>query len=257
MDTLLKLMACFLCVFPFVNVFSTENFLLINGAENEVILEMGPQINEEFTPCSTFKIVLSLMGYDAEILKNEKTPVWDFQEGYDDYLEVWKMPQTPHSWMKNSCVWFSQVLALQLGSEKIQSYLASLEYGNQDISGGLAKAWVGSSLKISPRDQVRFIQKMIQGELAVSSHAVQMTKELLLLDTLPGGWKLFGKTGWSGSMIDSDGKNIEIGWFVGWIEKDHNFFPFAYNIREGKINLAQRIPRAKQLLVESQIINEI
>ncbi len=58
MDTLLKLIACLLCVFPFVNVFSTENFLLINAAENEVILEMGPQINEEFTPCSTFKIVL-------------------------------------------------------------------------------------------------------------------------------------------------------------------------------------------------------
>lgn len=88
MNTLLRLIAFLLCVFPFVNVFSTENFLLINGVKNEVILEIGSQINEEITPYSMFKIVLSLMGYDAGILKNEKTPIWDFQESYDDYLEV-------------------------------------------------------------------------------------------------------------------------------------------------------------------------
>lgn len=158
--------------------------------------------------------------------------------------------------MKNSCVWYSRALASQLGLEKIQNYLASLEYGNQDMSGGLTRAWLSSSLKISPRDQVHFIQKMIQGELAVSSNAVQMTKTLLFVDILPEGWKLFGKTGWS-SMIESDGKNVEIGWFVGWIEKDAIFFSFAYNIREGKINLAQRIPRVKQLLLESHVINKI
>lgn len=254
---LLKLITCLLCIFPFVRGFSAENFLLTNSVTNEVVLEIGPDINEERTPCSTFKIVLSLMGYDAGILKDEKTPVWNFQEGYADFLEVWKEPQTPHSWMKTSCFWYSQVLASKLGLERSQSYLASFEYGNQDMSGGLTKAWVGSSLKISPRGQVHFIQKMIQEKLPVSPNAVQMTKALLFLDALPEGWKLFGKTGWSGSMIDSDGKNVEIGWFVGWIEKGNVFFPFAYNIREGKINLAQRIPRVKQLLLESHVITKI
>src|SRR5579862_8664591 len=107
------------------------------------------------------------------------------------------MPQTPHSWMKNSCIWYSRAIASQLGLEKIQNYLASLQYGNQDMSGGVTKAWLSSSLKISLIGQVRFIQKMIQGKLAVSSNAVQMTKKLLLVDALPEGWKLFGKTGWS------------------------------------------------------------
>ena len=68
------------------------------------------------------------------------------------------------------------------------------------------------------------------------------------------GWELFGKTGWSGPNISKDEKILENGWFVGWIEKDHNFFPFAYLIREQKINLGQRISRIKELLVESQII---
>lgn len=249
-----RLIVCLLFVFPCVYMPAEENFLLINGLSDERIVELGPHLHERMTPCSTFKIALSVMGYDAGILKDEKTPTWDFQEGYDDYLESWKTPQTPHSWIKNGCVWYSKVLAKQLGLENIQNYLASLEYGNQDMSGGLTKAWLSSSLKISAKEQVDFIQKMIQGKLLLSSHAIQMTKVLLFIDELPEGWKLFGKTGWSGPISGSDSKNLEIGWFVGWIEKDNNFFPFAYHIRERKINLAQRIPRVKQLLVESKVM---
>ena len=82
-----------------------------------------------------------------------------------------------------------------------------------------------------------------------------MTKAILFKEELPEGWKLFGKTGWSGSDIAKDGKTLEHGWFVGWIEKDCYFFPFAYLIRAQKINLDQRIPRVKQLLVESNVMD--
>jgi beta-lactamase class D len=244
-----------------VHAFSEENFLLINGETNEIVLELGPHIDERISPCSSFKITLSLMGYDAGILKDEITPVWNFQDGYDDWLEVWRTPQTPQSWMKYSCLWYSKVLSLQLGLEKMQSYLTSMKYGNEDMSGGLARpgpenvAWVNSSLKISPREQVEFIQNMIQGKLSISSHAVTMTKNILFKEESPEGWKLFGKTGWSGSDITKEGKTLEHGWFVGWIEKDHHFFPFAYLIRDKKIELDQRIPRVKQLLIESKAMS--
>lgn len=252
-----KLMTCLLLVFPCVHSFSAEeNFLLINGISNEKIGELG-SINERVTPCSTFKIALSLMGYDKGILKDEKTPTWLFQEGYDNFLESWKNPQTPQSWMKTSCIWFSRALATQLGEESMQKYLAVLEYGNQDISGGLTKAWLTSSLKISPKEQVDLIQKALLGKLPISSNAIQMTKKLLFVEQLPGGWNLFGKTGWTGSMIQEDGKSSEIGWFVGWIEKEDKFFPFAYNICEDKIDLAQRIPRVKELLLQSYVIAEV
>lgn len=246
-----KFIACLLFVFSCASVFSAEeNFLLINGASNESVLELGPHINERMTPCSTFKIALSLMGFNSGILKDVHNPVWLFQEGYDDFLESWKSPQTPQSWMKTSCIWYSKVLALQLGAENFQAYLVTLDYGNQDASGGLTSAWVGSSLKISPREQVAFIRKMIQEKLPVSCDAVQMTKKLLFVEGFADGWKLFGKTGWSGSSSKPDGQN-QLGWFVGWIEKDNCFFPFAYNIRDSKIDLPQRIPRVKQLLMDA------
>ena len=169
-------------------------------------------------------------------------------------------PLTPQSWMQHSCIWYSKLIALQLGPEEVQGYITSFEYGNQDMSGGLAKpgpinpAWVNSSLKISPQEQVEFIQKMIHQELPVSSHAVHMTREILFKEELTDGWKLFGKTGWGGTIKDKESAELEVGWFVGWIEKDQQFFPFAYNIRQKSTNPAERIPRVKELLMASNIL---
>jgi len=257
----LKVIICFFCFFSLQGFSVEENFLLIDGSTNEEVVVLGPHMDEQVSPCSTFKIPLSLMGYDVGVLQDEENPTWDFQEGYDDFLETWKTPQSLQSWMKYSCVWYSKVLSLHLGLETIQNYLVSLEYGNHDMSGGLANpgptdpAWINSSLKISPREQAAFIQKMVGGQLPLSNNSVQMTKVLLFKEELPEGWKLFGKTGWSGSIGRHDDKILELGWFVGWIEKGQRFFPFAYLIREKKINLERRIPRVKELLVDSQVMN--
>jgi beta-lactamase class D len=248
----LQVLACLFCLFSYVNtLLAEENFVLIHGVSGKNIMELGPHTHQRITPCSTFKIALSLMGFNEGILQDEVTPTWFFQEGYEDFLKSWKLPQTPQSWMKTSCVWYSKVLVTQLGKENMQKYLSLFKYGNQDLSGGLTTAWIGSSLKISPREQVDFLQRMVQNTLPISSNAMQKTRDLLFVEELSDGWKLFGKTGWSGSILGQDGKNIEFGWFVGWIEKDAALFLFAYNICEGKIDLAQRIPRVKQLLKEA------
>ncbi len=166
-----RLLSSFLCgcfvVFPCLCAMADEeNFILMNGNTGEIVVELGPQVNERFSPCSTFKVPLSLMGYDAGILIDENTPVWDFEPGYDDWLETWRGPQTPQSWMTYSCVWYSKILAILMGSEMIQDYVDAFEYGNQDISGGLPQPgpvdpfWINSSLKISLREQVEFLQKV-------------------------------------------------------------------------------------------------
>jgi beta-lactamase class D len=250
-----KIIACFLFVLTSIHALTAEeNFLLINGTTDEIVLELGPHVDERMTPCSTFKIALSLMGFDAGILKDQQSPTWLFQDGYDDFLEAWKAPQTPRSWMKYSCIWYSDVLVSQLGFDTAQNYLSLFGYGNHDMSGGLTGTcpWVNSSVKISVREQVVFIQKMLICALPVSTNASQMTKEILFVEELPGGWKLYGKTGWGGSVKEGDDRNCEIGWFVGWVEKDGAFFPFAYNIRERQISLGQRIPRVKQLILSQK-----
>jgi beta-lactamase class D len=256
----LKLIALllFLCTFT---LSAEENFFLADGKTGEKLSAIGSQVYERLTPCSTFKIALSLMGYQEGILKDETQPTWSYQVGYVDYLPSWKVSQTPYSWMKNSCVWYSQKLAFLMGLEKIDAYLTSFDYGNCNMSGdadawqnpalGISpRPWICSSLKISPEEQVSFIRKMVRRELTVSNYATQMTKALLFIEELPNGWKLYGKTGAGSISSDKTEDKTEIGWFVGWIEDDKTFLPFAYCILDKKVDNAQRIPRTKQLLLE-------
>ena len=61
------------------------------------------------SPCSIFKIAISLMGFDSGILLDDTHPTCDFKPGYVDCLERWKQPHNPKMWLANSCVWYSQM----------------------------------------------------------------------------------------------------------------------------------------------------
>ncbi|UZW38578.1 penicillin-binding transpeptidase domain-containing protein [Rickettsia conorii] len=87
------------------------------------IIKQAGNCKSRYAPCSTFKIAVSLMGYDDGFLIDETHPKLPFKEGYADYLEVWKQPQTPKDWMKNSCVWYSQIITKELGIEKFRDYV--------------------------------------------------------------------------------------------------------------------------------------
>ena len=228
----------FLAMFMVKALFAGENFIVIDQASGISLMEVGDELNFRVTPASTFKIPLCLIGFDAAILHDGKNPIWPYCDGYDDFLEVWKQPQTPQSWLRYSCVWYSRVLLENLGHSSLEDYIERLDYGNCDISG--KTFWISSSLAISPREQVAFLRKMLGEQLLVSSYSLEMTKELLYREELEGGWKLFGKTGL--------GEGCTPGWFIGWIEKESSVFPFAYCIIEEGVDVGQRVPRAKELL---------
>jgi beta-lactamase class D len=223
-----------------------ESFILFDGRSQKEVLLLGSRVDEPISPCSTFKLPLCLMGFDSGVLRDEHHPVWSFKEGYDDFLPCWKTTQNPKSWIKNSCVWYSRLIVDELGVDLFNHYLKIFEYGNQDLTGGFRGAWLSSSLKISPREQLNFIKKMIEEELPVSSDTIKLSKPLFFLEELEGGWKLFGKTGFGVMHLDSS-KN-ELGWFVGWIEKEGDWLAFAYLINDEKIDLQKRVPRVKELL---------
>jgi beta-lactamase class D len=48
------------------------------------LLQQG-NYNERFTPASTFKIALSVMGFDSNLLKNAHAPVLPLRDGYVDW----------------------------------------------------------------------------------------------------------------------------------------------------------------------------
>lgn len=128
--------------------------------ENNKVVQQEGDCKKRYAPCSTFKIALSLMGYDSGVLIDANHPEWEFKEGYVDWFDQWKRSYTPAFWIKNSCVWFSQVLTKKLGMLKFKTYVKKFIYGNQDVSGdkgknnGLTNSWLSSSLEISPEEQI-------------------------------------------------------------------------------------------------------
>lgn len=237
----MKNAAVFFCVviLSAIEVFASQCFIAKEG--DRTIIQEG-DCSERYAPCSTFKIVLSLIGYDTKILQDQRNPVWRFKKGYPDWLDSWKQNQMPQSWIKNSCVWYSQVLTKKLGMEKLQQYVDNFSYGNKDLSGdagqdnGLTNSWLSSSLEISGSEQVAFLIKLLKGELPVSAHAHSMTKKILYVGDLPDGWKLYGKRA-SGVLLSEDRTQklkFEHGWFVGWIEKGDRIIIFSKHIADHK-----------------------
>ena len=206
------------------SAYAKECFLV---KEKDKVLRNEGQCHLAYAPQSTFKIPLSLMGFDSGILVNETTPNFPFKTKYSPGINVCKGDHNAKTWMRDSCVWFSQVLTSKLGKEKFSKYVNDFHYGNKDVSGGVTQSWLSSSLRITPEEQIQFLQKVMNNQLPVSAKALEMTKNILFIQELPGGWKLYGKTG--------NGRykgELQQGWFVGWIEKKDRKIAFAHHIAD-------------------------
>jgi len=193
--------------------------ILLDAASGKQLLREG-QCSERVTPASTFKIAISLMGYDSGVLRDEHAPQLAFKEGYIDWRPAWRVPTDPARWMQESVVWYSQQVVARVGLPRVQTYADHFGYGNRDLSGP-DPAWIDSSLAISPDEQAAFLRKLVRRELGVKPLAYEMTARILHQPDLPNGWQVWGKTG-SGSPVLPNGQSDRAhayGWFVGWASK--------------------------------------
>jgi beta-lactamase class D/beta-lactamase regulating signal transducer with metallopeptidase domain len=193
------------------------------------------QCDERVTPASTFNIVVSLMGYDSGILRDEHTPTLPFKAGYADWNPEWRAATDPSSWLKYSVVWFAQQVTAKLGAARFQGYIDRFGYGNRDVSGdagknnGLSMSWISSSLKISPDEQVTFLRGVVNRQLPLSPKAYDMTIRIMPSETLANGWTVHGKTGTAAPVLPdgSDDAQHQYGWYVGWASKGERTVVFA------------------------------
>lgn len=201
---------------------------LLADERGAILSETGPACADRVTPASTFKVALAVMGFDSGFLRSPDEPTMPFKKGYPDWGgEAWRRPVGPTAWMHDSVVWYSQLIARDLGAARLSAYGRAFDYGNADFSGdpgkdnGLERSWIGSSLKISPREQALFIARLAAGKLDVAPDAMARTRSILNVHEV-GGWTVRGKTGSAfprrkdGSLDRSKGW----GWYVGWAERD-------------------------------------
>src|SRR4051812_28805672 len=170
-----------------------------DASTGKVLIEQG-ECKRRVTPASTFKIAISLMGYDSGFLIDEHKPALPYREAYIDWGGHARQAADPARWMSDSVVWFSQQVTQSLGKERFAEYTKKFQFGNANVSGdanhdGLTLSWINSSLQTSPLEQLSFLNKVVNRQLGVSQRAYDMTYEITKITGRHQGWDLHGKTG--------------------------------------------------------------
>ena len=201
-----------------------------------------------FIPASTFKIANTLIGLDTKVIKNvdEILPYG----GKPQPFKEWEQDMSLRNAIRVSNVPVYQELARRIGLKRMAVGVKKLNYGNQMIGSVVDRFWLDGPLTISAIEQIQFLTKLTQNQLSVDAKAIAAVKEITLQEKTKT-FQLHAKTGWGMST------RPQIGWWVGWIERDHQIYPFALNIDIlTKENLAKRIVIGKKCLEKLKLIKE-
>lgn len=208
---------------------------LVLDAETAIVLVEDGDCRSRVTPASTFKVPLAVMAYDARVLTDAHAPVMAFQTGDPDWGGTnWTRDTDPTDWMRFSVLWYSQRISHALGQKALTRYAQDFGYGNADFSGdpgfdnGLDRAWIASSLQVSPFEQAAFLRALVRDELPVSPQAMQNARGIMQ-NWQSGNWVIHGKTG--AAYPRRADRSFDYargwGWFVGWAQDEDRTLIFV------------------------------
>lgn len=187
------------------------------------------QCHQRLSPCSTFKIPNALIGLEIGVLTGpDDLKKWD---GREHRREVNNQDHDLASAIEHSVVWYFQDVALDIGPERMKTWLDRLDYGNRNIAGGQDRFWLSSSLEMNAFEQIRFMAALDAGSLDASRENQQAVEDMMRqTKNLPEGFEgeLFGKTG---SCV---GEETDHGWFTGFYHRDGHRYVFAVNVKGRK-----------------------
>ena len=231
---------------------NTEGAFVLYDLKHDRYLRYNEaRCQQRFTPHSTFKIPNSLVGLDTGVIRDADFVIpWDSKKypPESNLIPEWNRDHTLRSAIKYSVVWYYRELAKRVGEQRMREYLRKFHYGNQNISGGIDRFWLNRGLRISANEQIEFLKALYHEKLPVAPRAMQIVKEILVLEQTPD-YTLRGKTG--GGPQGEGGKYL--GWFVGYLETKDNVYFFATNI-DGESFAAVREPRLK---ITRQILTDL
>ena len=174
------------------------------------------------SPCSTFKIISSLIALENGIIEpDNSTRTWS---GEIFWNEEWNKDIDFSDAFHASCIWYFREVIDEIGADSIQEELNKLQYGNCDISDwsgelntnnnnpALTGFWLESSLLISPKEQVEVMERIFGDSAEYTEETQNQLKEVMLLsEQSDTDISIYGKTGMGmahGIVVDS--------WYTGF-----------------------------------------
>ncbi len=176
------------------------------------------------SPCSTFKIISSLIALENGIIvPDDSIRTWN---GEIFWNEEWNRDIDFSDAFHASCVWYFREIVDEIGTDMIQENLNELAYGNCDISDWegrlntnndnplLTGFWIESSLLISPKEQVEVMNRIFGDDTDYSEETLNQLKQVMLLsEQNSADISIYGKTGMGkagGVVVDS--------WYTGFAD---------------------------------------
>lgn len=216
-------------------------FAAFRADDQHLIASDNTRAREAVLPASTFKIPNSIIALETGVVADPDKDVFKW-DGVTRSIPEWNKDQTLRSAIAVSAVPVYQEIARRIGQERMQKYVDAFEYGNRNIGGGIDRFWLSGDLRISPLEQVAFVDKLRRRALPVLKRAQDLTADILPV-TKAGEIIIRAKTGLTGVTEKSmtDGKGVALGWLVGWAEKGSAQTVFALNldVREPKHSAAR------------------
>lgn len=186
--------------------------------------EVNPELcSRPELPASTFKIANTLIGLETGVIPNPSFRLpWD---GQKRWVEAWNQDHNLKSAFQNSVVWYYQEVARRIGPERMTQWLERLQYGNKSIAGGIDRFWLDGGMRISPLQQIQFLQRLHDNDLPLKQSTMDQARAVMFTEKI-GLESLFAKTGWA-KLPDQN-----LGWYVGWVQdSQQKVIYFAYNCR--------------------------
>ncbi len=244
-NALLSLLLCFLLSASFSSIRAAEpdwqvrpqwdavfsqakvrgTMLVFDDQAGQMRVHDPARARREFIPASTFKLFNALVALEEKVVTDEYEVLhWD---GQKRWLEVWNRDHSLASGMKFSTLWLYQDVARRAGQARMQHWLTASHYGNAEMGNAVDRFWLDGTLRISAEQQIAFLRKLADGQLPFSASTQETVRRIALIDD-GVGYRLHGKTGWSGEGAGING--AALGWFVGWAERGEKRWFFAINI---------------------------
>lgn len=195
---------------------------------------------QRFSPASTFNIPNSLIALSLGVVASVDQLI-PYTGDPNPFMREWLEPMGMRGAIRVSNVPLYQELARRIGLARMQAAIQRLHYGNEQIGSNVATFWLRGPLAISGIEQTQFLAGLAKRTLPFPAAAQQQVAEITRIDGGPG-WSLHAKTGWQNA------PGAGVGWWVGWVQRGDQVYPFALNIA---MSGAADAPKREQLGRES------
>ncbi len=139
-----------------------------------------------------------------------------------------------------------QQITAAIGAERMADWLHRLNYGNAGAAGGSTRFLMNDSLRVTPVQQVDFVERLLLGTLPASARSQTVARDIVPGEPVGCDAVFRAKSSWAPTVRDN-GEEAELGWLVGWVEMPREVWLFATAI-EGDPALVRS--RARQVTLD-------